>query len=249
MTVSLSTIIPIRNRSGARLRNCLLSLRWQQIEPSDHEVIISDYGSVPEHSTSIDALAEQLGARVIRTTTDGTWNKSHALNIGIQAAHGEFVLCTDVDMMFQDNFLTTLLSTHRSCPGDVMVHCRCFDLPRQLPEREWTSADFEQLRSRAINRPTMATGACQSARREFFERVRGYDEQFRHWGYEDLDMTWRARHSGLEIRWVSDRTAMLHQWHPTVRQEHPWARWTNCWRYRLTRHIVVKNRKRWGLID
>ncbi len=246
MTPRLSTIVPLYNRSGVRLLNCLRSLRWQQLEAGEHEIVISDFSNDPGHRRSIDELAAQMEARVVRTPDPGAWSKSRALNLGIQASRGEYLLCTDVDMIFQENFVPTLLTAHRSGSRESMLHCQCFDLPEELQDHECTGAEYAELRSRASQRTTLATGACQSAPREFFFRVRGYDEQFKHWGYEDLDMTWRAGRAGLEIRWVSDHTSMLHQWHPGLRQARPLHRWANCWRYRLTRHIVVKNRSGWG---
>lgn len=249
MNPSLSVIIPVRNCSGLRLSNCLRSLRWQQVDAAELEIILSDCGSEPEHQRALDELAEPVGARIVRTPAAGSWNRSRALNLGIRAARAEFLLCTDADMLFAENFVPAVLGAHRGSSHELMVHCQCHDLSSEAPERAWASADFPALRAQASARPTRATGACQSAGRAFFERVRGYDERYLGWGYEDLDMTSRARRAGLEIRWVSEETSMLHQWHPTRRHDRPLRRWLNCWRYRLTRHIVVKNRAGWGRAD
>jgi len=244
---TISTIIPVRNRSGVRLLNCLGSLRWQDVD-TDHEIIISDFGSDLPHSQSIDQVAEELDVRIVRTATDETWNRSRALNIGIQAAAGDYVFCTDADMIFQPNFVSTLLATHREASKDVMIHCRCHDLPEDVPEKEWAARDFEELRSQATVRAVRGTGACQSATREFFERVRGYDEKFKYWGAEDVDMTARAERFGLDIHWVSNATSMLHQWHPTMKHDRRLLWRVNRWRYRLTKHIIVKNRSGWGTL-
>ena len=51
-------------------------------------------------------------------------------------------------------------------------------------------------------------------RRSFLLEVRGYDEDMLWWGALDTDLVRRAKAAGLRTSWVTDRTAMLHQWHP-----------------------------------
>ena len=83
-------MIPIRDRSGQRLENCLRSLRWQRgVERQQVEIVLSDFGSSAEHATSIAALAQAYDAVVTTEETEALWNRSRALNLGIQAASGE----------------------------------------------------------------------------------------------------------------------------------------------------------------
>lgn len=244
---SLSVIIPIRNRSGVRLENCLRSLRWQQgIAPDDYEILLSDYGSDPEHFDSIRELAERYDARLIRAETDAIWNRSHVLNIGIRAARGRYTFCTDADMLFQDNFLSTLLEHHADPTRAALLVCRCHDLPESVPEQLWEREDFDTLRDQATVRTTSGTGACQCARTGFFHAVRGYDEGFKYWGAEDDDMRHRAMEFGLELVWVHDQTSMLHQWHPTLKNDRRDLFWINRVRHWTTRRIVYKNWRGWG---
>ena len=56
----ISVIVPLRDRSGTRLANCLRSLRWQDDAP-ELELVLADYGSVEEHARGIDELAERFG--------------------------------------------------------------------------------------------------------------------------------------------------------------------------------------------
>ena len=249
-TLSISAIIPVRNRSGVRLENCLRSLRWQALDRDALEIIISDFGSNPEHLRSTEALAETYGATVVKTKTDETWNRSKALNIGIQAASAPLLFCTDVDMIFQDTFIPTILKTHDSSDSDAMVLCRCRDLPESVPEQLWEAEDFATLKAASSIRQTRGTGACQAALKSFFVHTRGYDEKFVYWGAEDVDMTSRAQRFGLRLLWMDDDvTCMLHQWHPTVKHDRKWTFQLNRLRFKLTKRIIVKNRHGWGAID
>lgn len=243
---ALSVIIPVRNRSGTRLDNCLRSLRWQQdLEPSQIEVIVSDLASDPEHQVAIDATAERHSARVVRVQSTKVWNRSWALNVGIRAAGGERVMCTDADMIFSPDFLKNVLAAF-SGATEPLVLCRCHDLPESVEERPYELADFPSLRERAELRDTVGTGACQAAKRSFFEEVRGYDEKYVFWGNEDKDMVARAEVFGLKAHWLREPTCMLHQWHPTHKMDKRWLRFKNRMRYKFTKTQLIKNKKRWG---
>src|SRR5512143_4299410 len=106
----LSVIVPVRDRSGVRLENCLRSVRWQRIDQAGVEIIISDFGSRPDHARSIDELAAIYRCRVRRVATREVWNRSRALNIGIRAAMGTHILCTDADIIFASDFFPVLLA-------------------------------------------------------------------------------------------------------------------------------------------
>ncbi|MFN3198352.1 MAG: glycosyltransferase family 2 protein [Bradymonadia bacterium] len=242
----ISAIIPIRNRSSDRLENCLRALRWQDLPDDQYEVILSDFGSSPEEARLLLEMAERHGARVVRTDTDEVWNRSRALNYGIRAARGDFVFCTDADMIFAPNFLSTLLSTQQANADQAFVVCRCRDLPESVPEQPWRFEDFPDLLSKADFREKLGTGACQMAKRSFFNDIRGYDEGFKFWGMEDNDMKFRATRSGLSLIWVHEQTSMLHQWHPSDRGKRPFRKFLNDVRFHVSKYRRRKNLVRWG---
>jgi GT2 family glycosyltransferase len=167
------------------------------------------------------------------------------MNIAIRAAQGTFVLCTDADMMFEPNYVTTVLFCLEQDDRQFVV-CRCLDLPESLPEQAWAFEDFPRLRTRAAYRETKGTGACQATRRDWFVRVRGYDEKYVFWGFEDTDMLRRAQRDGLRTVWIHEQTSMLHQWHPTDNGTRPALKYKNKLRFWLTRGIVRKNSANWG---
>jgi glycosyltransferase involved in cell wall biosynthesis len=243
----VSVVIPMRDRGGVRLDNCLRSLRWQDVDPSRIEIVISDFGSNANQLPAIRALAARHGARLVETPAAGSWNRAKALNIGIRAARGTIVLCTDADMIFQENFLSTVLSAFDRHGGRVIALSRTWDLPSSVAERHWEQSEFPALKNLGRMRQTSGTGACQAAPRTFYEFGHGYDEKLLYWGFEDGDMLARARRFGLEPLWISDKTSMVHQWHPTHKHDRPLQVHLNRLRCWLTRHVIVKNREGWGL--
>lgn len=241
----LTVLIPIRNRAGQRLDNCLRSLRWQSLPSAEFEILISDFGSTRESRTDIEKAAARHGARVLHATTDAPWNRSRALNLGIQEARGENVLCTDCDMIFAPNFLVTVLAALKEHRGRALVVSRCWDLPSDVPEGPHEVEDFPALLARATLRPSHGTGACQATLRRWFEEVRGYDEKYVYWGFEDKDLLRRAKRSGLTLAWIHEQTSMLHQWHIS-QNDRPLRKALNHWRFRLTGWGVRRNRGGWG---
>ena len=95
-------------------------------------------------------------------------------------------------------------------------------------------------------RIAMGTGACQVFSTKWAKSVRGYDEKYVFWGFEDKDMVARAQKSGLETVWIHDETAMLHQWHRRTANDKLYLKYKNKLRFYLTQGIIVKNKKSWG---
>jgi len=91
---------------------------------------------------------------------------------------------------------------------------RRFPRPVRPDEPDAIRAQFAQLRARATVRGKFGTGGIQAMKRSFLVEVRGYDEDMLWWGALDTDLVRRAEAAGLHASWVTDRTAMLHQWHP-----------------------------------
>jgi len=244
----LSVVIPIRNRAGVRLDNCLRSLRWQRWEGEEPEILLSDYGSDPEQLADIREIAARHRTRVAHTAAPGLWNRSHALNLGIQAAAGRVVLCTDCDMIFAPTFLRAVRQALEDAQHQTLVLCKCRDLPNEVPEQPWKLEDFETLLEKSTFRVAQGTGACQATLRQWFYDVRGYDEKYVFWGFEDKDMVRRARRSGLSLSWVHEQTQMLHQWHPTTKNQRYVRKQWNKLRYKLTGWIIRKNPGGWGAL-
>ena len=208
--------------------------------------MIVDFGSDAEHKDAIQKASETLQARVVRVDIEGLWNRSRALNYGLRAAQGQYLFCTDVDMIFAPNFLSCMMSQHHQKEQAYIVFSRCQDLPESVPLQAYEKENYTHLFEQSTQRATQGTGACQSAHRQFFFDARGYDEAFQHWGAEDDDMRSRAIRYGLTPHWISPQTSMLHQWHPTTKHQRPWRKRWNQARLYLTRWKIKKNPKQWG---
>jgi glycosyltransferase involved in cell wall biosynthesis len=214
----IAVVIPVRDRAGARLQRCMASLAWQSGGPPLQTIVVS-HGSRPETDAELEALCRDEGATLIRIgQPSDPWCKPLALNVGLRATDPAlaFVMTLDADMILAPDFLANVLDMLREQPRR-MVLCRSSDLPRGVepPRRDALFDAFATLRASARLRGFQGSGGIQAASRAFFFEARGYDEDMVWWGAEDNDMVQRAALAGLEHAWICDRTAMLHQWHPT----------------------------------
>jgi glycosyltransferase involved in cell wall biosynthesis len=214
----LAVVIPIRDRAGRCLQNALHSLTWQSTG-SPQQIFVVSHGSCVGINEELSVSCNEVGAALLTIgSPEQPWNKPLALNVGIRATSSKvpFIVVMDADMILAPDFLEVVVSRLKRDPP-ALVLCRISDLPKHvvLPNSSAELLEsFDYLRRQTTLRPHYGTGAVQAAVRSFFFEVRGYDEDFKWWGAMDGDMVQRAKLAGLQIEWIEDRTAMLHQWHP-----------------------------------
>lgn len=257
--VPLTVVISVRDRAGHRLQNALRSLNWQTAgRPA--QILIVSHGSRPDINDQLARLCEEEAAILIEVGSPAQpWNKPVALNTGIRRSMPEvpLIMTMDADMILAPNFLSVVVDSLLKHPP-ALVLCRISDLPPQayLPDQSHKLLEsFDQLLATTQLRPRYGSGGIQAATRSFFFTIRGYDEDLAWWGAMDGDIVNRARLMGLDIEWIEDRTAMLHQWHPrkhTVLTRPEQVREAKrAWRYnhalvRSRRQNLKRNSNAWG---
>src|SRR5213080_966339 len=103
--MKFSIVVAFRNRDANRVRFFLDSLKWQSHK--DFELIFVNQGS-DEH---VCEWVEELVGRysfvhyIYNCSRGHLWNKSNALNIGIRAAIGSYIVIADIDIIFSPDFL------------------------------------------------------------------------------------------------------------------------------------------------
>ncbi len=88
---------------------------------SDIEIIINDFGSGRSFQKELMERSEHFDALVVATMTREVWNRARAINMGIRAARGHYLLCTDADMIFAPNFVSTLIETQKRYSDNAFV--------------------------------------------------------------------------------------------------------------------------------
>lgn len=209
----ISVVVAVRNRSGYRVENFLKTLRRQAHLSGEVEIVLVDSASSPDHFESLWHLAKAHRATLIRLAAEHPWNKSLALNVGIRAATRRYVFLTDIDMIFQANFIAAALHALEQHHGKVVLHCQSRDLPpHAVKDATDVIAGFDALLAQSRWHTRLGNGACFITTREWLHKVRGMDEAYGQWGAMDRDISMRAQWDGLPVVWL-ENTSFLHQWH------------------------------------
>lgn len=240
----LTLVFGFRDRDPARIRRSLDSLARQSF--SDFRVVFVDYGSDAATAVSIRSLVEgyEFCDYLYSDTRGLPWNRARALNTGARRAESEFVMTTDIDILFPPDFLATVIE--EVSPAKVL-YCYHHFLPKDFSD--WDR--FAGMQSSLRPAGKTALGPCQVVATAVYHRLRGFDEYYRYWGIEDRDFHHRLTKAGLREVWVNDRTAIYHQWHPPVDWETdgfmPDGLWPRMQTYFYrSRDRLVRNTESWG---
>jgi GT2 family glycosyltransferase len=198
--VGVSAVIPHRN-SGELLGRCLDALAAAR---SVDEVIVADEAST---DGSAEAAARRSGVRVIQSPGKGF---AIAMNAGIEAAQGEWLLLANSDSFVRPDTVERLLRRLEENPrlalcGAALVdddarrtktHHYVFTLRRALVDALGIRPPLSQEGS-GLERVEAVFPTCALARRAAVDGVGGFDERFLFY-YEDMDLSRRLARAGWE---------------------------------------------------
>jgi len=249
----LTVVIPTRDVARPLIRNCIRSLEIQSLEL--FTTIIVDYGSSTNKFNELMKDIENFDCTVYRYSTDEVWSLSIARNIGIRRATGEIIATVDADLILEPDVLSTIVEQHKKTKNAFIVSTVC-NLHESMNLNEiHLPEDYTKLRN---CKPRPGRGGVTSASREWWHKVRAFDERMRGWGAEDNDIWKRA---GTDDRNLLDiqtfglpYTKVYHQWHPfpiliktkqLSEKKFRELRRTNkkIWKYDET---VIRNDENWG---
>jgi len=253
-TPLISIVIPIRNRHGARVRNCLESIKVQSIKTI--EIVIADYGSnEPNYEKLIETL-KPFECIVFHHSTDEIWSRPIANNMGIRRAWGEYIMTLDVDCILEQRVVEHVVRLHEENPNNIIAS-QVYHLKEEFDIENITlPQDYGKLRKFSeMYRPGF--GALISVPREWWHKVRGYDERMSGWGASDNDIWGRAKRSGLQRIMLTEHpppyAKIFHQWHKIHGIANEIGQKEFFRLYKINKSIwkndrtIVRNDANWGL--
>lgn len=230
MTTSL--IISTYNRPDA-LEVCLKSIIDLHKYPD--EVIVGDDGSTSETAALVKKYQEGFPCRLlyIRQEDEG-FRLAMIRNKCVAEATGEYIIQIDGDIYLHPDFISDHLRearkgyflkggrvqldkdfTEEICgartPRGIGLLTKGIEAKRMNSLRLPFLADWLAPRYRK-NRDNVLGCNMSFFRKDFLE-VNGYDEAFKGWGGEDLDISFRFRNFGLGKRYLKFCALAYHLWH------------------------------------
>lgn len=234
MDLQISIIISTYNRPD-HLRRCLLSLIGQVGVCGLFEVVVTDDGSDDETLDLVENLRKSANYRLTWTTHehDG-FQLSRCRNEGAFASRANYLLFSDGDCIFPPDHVAWHMQLRRRnfvlCGdswrlspssseriGEQAIREASFldEVPpkerRRLRRKYWRACAYQWIQHPMLPR---LTGCNFSIWRDDYQKVNGFDEEFRGWGYEDRDLQFRLSQTGVRFRSILHRTAACHLWHP-----------------------------------
>lgn len=216
------------------LRRCLESIRRQRTARR-LEVIVADDGSRDETAAVVAQFGQSAPFPVRFVTHEHTdFQAARSRNDGVRQSTAPHLLFVDGDCLLPPEHIEVHTRAHR--PGTVTSgYCvrlsdeasRAITLDSIERGEYQHLASADELRKLArmhrkawwynlIGHPTkpVLRSTDFSISRADYERVNGFDEQFRGWGCEDDDLGRRLKAAGVRLVSVLDRTRVYHLWHP-----------------------------------
>lgn len=190
-------VIPVFNQWHYTAQ-CLKSLNDTGV--ADAQIIVVD-------NASSDGTGAALAARPqLRTITNPT-NRgcSAAWNQGVEAAHAEWTIILNNDVLLAAGFVPGMLSFANEAKCDIVSPAM------GEGELDYDLSVFAQgflARMGQVSRRGVAFGVCFMVHRRVFETIGLFDPQLGQAGYEDEDFFRRARPAGF--RMATTGRAYLH---------------------------------------
>ncbi len=218
------------------IKNTLQSLNRQNgYFKEDYEAVVIDDGSTDGTGEYIQGVNTNYNIEYIYLHRSSKSSRARARNAGINAATGEIIVFIDGDMLVRENYLKELDRCFNVSEDILVIGNRimmteevsCEKLAQETCFRgsEFNINSFKNLEIRHIIyrhlsynsccqlRPWLQVFSCNMAvLKKHLDKSGGFDEGFKGWGIEDVELGYRLYKSGLRII-INNRIEAFHQCH------------------------------------
>lgn len=215
----VTIIAGTKNRNDYRLVNFLKSIRSQNYNQQLIKIIIIDYGSKEEYVQKIKELCSKYSAQYIRENNSLIWNRPKCINIGIKKANTKYVVISDIDIIFENNYIKEAVSKMKENIYQA-VYSKMFDARKEdILEDTDVIKNYQEILGQSKSRGYFEDLdvyygiSIVFLPKKLVDIIGGLDEFYEGWGYDDKDLIKRLTLAGAKISDISYATSYLHQWH------------------------------------
>lgn len=228
-------VIPTYNRSEI-LRLTLEALTRQDLDKDEFEVLVVDDGSSDDTAGVVHKYMDRMNLRYFFQEDEG-YRAAGARNVGISNAKADITVFTDDGVMPHSGWLRAHLASHEATDGPAAVigYVFGYSLNNETADgviantdlndvdgtiEAWRkSGQFADIREDFFEREGDDCSAAPapwlmywtfnaSVRTEQLRRVGAFDDAFRAWGGEDVDLGYRLHRDGAKMFLNRDAMAL-----------------------------------------
>ena len=189
---SISIVVPVYN-GGENFRKCLQSL--DKFVPKSTEIVVVVDGGMDDSYK----VAEEFGAKVLRFPTTG--GPARARNLGARAAQGDIILFIDADVTVCTDITSQISKIFSNQPHIAALIGSYDDMPGATNFlSQYKNLFHHYIHQTASEEASTFWGACGAIRRKVFLEMGGFDESYRYPSVEDIDLGYRLRKAGYQIK-------------------------------------------------
>ena len=232
-----SFIIPVYN-NWKLLKNTLEALNYQEgFCREDYEVVIVDDGSDDDTLSYIRVVNRNYSLKYIFLERCKDSCAARARNYGWRNADGEVIVFIDADIIVRSNYLKELeryyskdrnilvIGSRLMLKEDITVdgiqdksvfekYTFTWERP-ELHEFRYQIFDENSFNASALKCPWLMSFTCNmSMYKCWLEKIDGFDENFKCWGLEDVELSLRLYLAGIKIV-INSKLEVMHQFHGT----------------------------------
>lgn len=220
----ISIQIPTTRGGFMHLAKLMPGLANEVKDYGDAEIIVVDNASV---DGTVGYLSNYECTIIINKTNKGF---SIAHNQAGRIAQGEYILLLNNDTLVSPGFLKTMEDTFKLDPKIGAVGCLIvkmddtkkvqhagvmftddyipYELGLGIPDTI-PAIPMSDPRVRSVREVPSVTAACVMIKRDVFEKVGGFDEEYKN-GWEDTDLMLKIREKGYKI-WYNGNATIFHK--------------------------------------
>ena len=196
MTKKISIVIPTYNRKDI-LKETLLSFKNQSFK--DFEIIISDDGSIDGTGEMIESLNVPYPIKYIWNENTG---RSAARNRGVEKTESEIVLFVDDHIIVDKKLIEEHLNYHNKFKDICAIKGRVEYIKDiiEIPKETQYIPNANVKHSEEQNPFRIFYTNNISIKKKALQKVGGFDEDFKEYGFQDQELGYRLKKSGYKFK-------------------------------------------------
>lgn len=197
----ITFVIHYRKDSEDRKHNLLTSGVYLRDTFPDCEIIIVNDDKVCDEDFK-ESFRYVGGVKPVFLENHDEFRKALSFNVAAERAKGQVLCFWDVDVLINKKYVIEAYEKIVSGQSDHVYpfNGTFVDVQKDLFQDFLTRYNFEHIEKLWKHKhPSLhfasgeSPGGCTMISREAFDRMKGYDERFIGWGFEDTDFLYRSR--------------------------------------------------------